>query len=481
MAIATINYNAGQLAAIDGIVKSLSYGNDGKACLQGAAGTGKTTTFKEILRRLQKERYGDERGVCIAAPTNKAVRVAKSMFASEGLSGVDFKTVHSLLGLMVEDSEGRKDLRKREIDQLRDIYHTIIFDEASQIGSELKTEIINECWGCNILGVGDQNQLPPIQKKKKQSKQEGCVASNEEPETKQSKFPFFDYFDASETFRLSEVMRQKDSPTGGIVDVAARAVESNRKNFDPRNYKEYFQQSADSEKGVWCFSVDNFYPVLAQAFGAAKEKGNYWDETRLICFHHKSIVQINQYVRCVLYGDTAKQTFFLPGEPLTCLSPVVREHWCEESEKMVREIIFPTSTELRVINAYPDIQKVELTKDYFLEYKCWRVLAQEPESQINKELCIICPSDADRYEEQLNYFKQSAINKRITWFSYYKLMSYFDDVRVGYGLTAYSSQGSTYKNVFVVCPDILNVRDQDVQRRSFYVALSRVTDKLIMC
>lgn len=63
--------------------------------LVGFAGTGKST----IVFQLVKVLVSQGKRVVLTAPTNKAVGVLQRMALENGVTGVDFFTIHQLLGL----------------------------------------------------------------------------------------------------------------------------------------------------------------------------------------------------------------------------------------------------------------------------------------------------------------------------------------------------------------------------------------------
>lgn len=160
-----------QVAAVDAL-KDKQYG-----CLIGAAGTGKTTVQKYLLKEvIYREDSGfeirhmmDGSGLNIAfvAFTGMAVQVMKSNLPA-WMHGC-CKTIHGLLEFEPEeyfnDKTGkdsrifmpqRNALRKLDIDFL-------LIDEASMVGLDLWMQILAALKPtCRIIMTGDLNQLPPI-------------------------------------------------------------------------------------------------------------------------------------------------------------------------------------------------------------------------------------------------------------------------------------------------------------------------------
>lgn len=455
----TFKFNEGQQKAIDEIGQSLESMSGVRRLLLGGAGTGKTTTFQQVLRDYQQalDNRGDDRPIAVVAPTNKAVKVAKKM-ATTG-SNLEFKTIHSLLGLSVSEKEGKKLLDKRETDGLND-YAAIIVDESSMINGDVSEQFFSECNSCdvNVIGVGDPNQLYPVGYKE---------------------MPFLNYFDSTETHRLTEVMRQKGSPAGLLVDFTRQAVEQKKKRFDPRNYPEYIKDL--DNKGTWLLEGNEFYQFFVQAVSKCVSSAD-WDKTRFIAFHHKSIEQVNHWLRLALYGDHAEKEAFLPGEPIIALSPVQRSFWDNENGRIVKNIILPTASEGIVENAVKVRDSVRIDSNNY-SYDIWLVATRVEEDGMHNvhQLRIIDQQSSIEYKKDLERLKKRALEDKSAWKRYYELKGFVDNCRVGYGLTVYSSQGSTFENVFIPGNDLMAVRDNDSRCRAWYVACSRASEKIILC
>lgn len=124
--------------------------------LGGGPGTGKTFTLALIIRAML-ERFGPD-SVAVAAPTGKAaVRITEAM-QSYGI-GIRASTVHSLLGLGVQD--GEYSFMYGKSNQLP--YKFVAIDESSMLDTDIMAALISARGkGAIMLFVGDVNQLPPV-------------------------------------------------------------------------------------------------------------------------------------------------------------------------------------------------------------------------------------------------------------------------------------------------------------------------------
>ena len=159
----------------------------GKDCvLIGAAGTGKTTCQKAVTQALissghagtlsaagHKHLSSGTPGIVICAYTRRAVANIRRNVSTE-LQG-NCITIHKLLEYQpvyyeVTDPETGKDRTTMRFEATRNAANTlppsiktIIFEEASMIGTDLHQEVINACpHSPQIIYLGDIQQLPPV-------------------------------------------------------------------------------------------------------------------------------------------------------------------------------------------------------------------------------------------------------------------------------------------------------------------------------
>ncbi len=133
------------------------------AILSGAAGTGKTTVIKAILKAIQFSSNNTEKCLLLA-PTGKA---SDRMRESTQGAGVDTMTIHQFLaqrGWLNPNFTMKPSGGKRETNVT-----TYIIDETSMIDLELMSTLfraIHWDYVIRVIFVGDPNQLPPIGKGK---------------------------------------------------------------------------------------------------------------------------------------------------------------------------------------------------------------------------------------------------------------------------------------------------------------------------
>lgn len=179
---AAVTFNAEQLQAIAYAASGTSF------CLIGAAGSGKTTTVREIVRqtllRTAALQVGEAQleSIALVAFTNRAVnnlRAACEGIAEEALRLRALRccsTVHKLTHFAphhyeypARDSKGNDVLRTtmrfeptfragNTLDHIR----VVVVDEASMLGLSLYKQLTEACPNALFVFIGDLNQLRPV-------------------------------------------------------------------------------------------------------------------------------------------------------------------------------------------------------------------------------------------------------------------------------------------------------------------------------
>lgn len=165
-----IEYDESQLAALAGLRKQ-KYG-----CLIGAAGTGKTTTVKQLIRELE-EQYGsitDKSSLvsaCFSSFTGRAVQMLKRALPESYHPLAS--TIHALLGYMPMEEEffdeklqeyrSRRVFRPTFTAANKLPYRIFIVDEAGTVPIHLWNELLAaSVEDARFILIGDINQLPPV-------------------------------------------------------------------------------------------------------------------------------------------------------------------------------------------------------------------------------------------------------------------------------------------------------------------------------
>ncbi len=170
--------NTEQLSAVDLALQGQSF------CLIGAAGTGKTTTTREIITRVQRANHclpipDNSRmlvkgapGIVIVGFTNKAVNNIRKGLPAH-LQG-HCMTIHKLIEFgpvfyEIDTDEGSRNTMRFEPmrNRLNKLPHisVLIVEEASMVGTDLWADLmaaLPNAQKTQVIMLGDLNQIPPV-------------------------------------------------------------------------------------------------------------------------------------------------------------------------------------------------------------------------------------------------------------------------------------------------------------------------------
>lgn len=153
-------------------LRAIKYAEEGQSfCLIGAAGTGKTTTSKEIVRAIVRRLGSDSTYlISVVAFTNRAVRVIKRAIGEDG--GKDYcSTIHKCLGYHPEtfeivDSEGMLKISMRFVPTFNKDNplqtRICIVEESSMVDVRLFKKLRDAMPEATFIFLGDLNQLKPV-------------------------------------------------------------------------------------------------------------------------------------------------------------------------------------------------------------------------------------------------------------------------------------------------------------------------------
>ena len=410
-------FNERQLLAIQALSDFLDSDRN-FFCLSGSAGTGKTTIIKEVLKNRS--------GVIVSAPTHKAKRVISKA------TGLEAITIHSALCL--SPNMELKDFDKNNIifdtkSVMAPIpYKVLVIDEASMLNKDL-VGFIKMLKGKKVIFIGDHKQLPPVKET------ESLVFLDKE----------------IEQFRLEKIERQSEGST--IIDVCNQVLSGDYDFKESKNVKIFSNPMSFGEE-----------IVSRTRFG---ENPDY----RILCFTNKCCSQWNNYVRGMVIGDY--KTKLVVGEWLVCQKTV--RDVCENSTDYKIETI--DDCEIHGLKGY-DCR----LSDGWGNYTSIFVLKNESYKDF---------LDQERKMRRNALDAKSGQQRGFLWRLYYKFTNsvsvlgvindaygnklYDADFDYIYAQTVHKSQGSTYKEVFIIKSDIMACQDR---MSIMYVACSRPSETL---
>jgi hypothetical protein len=376
--------------------------------LVGFAGTGKST----IVFQLVKVLVSQGKRVVLTAPTNKAVGVLQRMALENGVTGVDFFTIHQLLGLGMVSRGNEKVLAPTGTSYIG-LFDVVFIDECSMIGEQLwhwieEASKRTSTWHpLKMILMGDPAQLNPVN--------EGRSPA----------------FNITNKAVLTQVVRQgTDSPLLEFITACRYAVTKSKAPFEP--FAKYLPDKSNGSLLVKRRSL------LKYAF--KKISGEFTqnpDCFRILSWTNAQVDYYNQQIRNHLYGKAT--TRFIPGERLITRDPVLAPDG--------KTIILSTSTEFTV---------QEFSEDRYSNYKAWR-LKVATDDGVSRQIYALHEDEQKRFDVEARRLMAIAKRNPFLWRDYYHHLEQFANVRNCFAITVHNSQGST----FLEC----GVDGQDLSKR----------------
>ena len=439
------------------LIKVWLKGDKNLFTLAGAAGTGKST----IVKKLLDDYHG---GVCVSAPTHKAVKVISNLTDKDG------KTIQSLCGLrpdvdLENFSPNEPQFAPIAVPKIND-YNFIIFDEASMLNAELfklvASLVVNT--RTKILFLGDPYQLPPV------GEDISVVFTDE----------------SIEKFTLTKVERQNDgNPLMPIYD----ALRSDMSIADG-GYKRTTNINENGEGVVFTVDKSKFRELIFEKFTSEEYVRDY-DYIKGLAWKNETVMAANKIIRTKLFGN--KTDIVEVGDVLMGYRTI--------SNERQNYIIIQNSADYRVVKKFP----IEENEYGILGY---RVKLREDLARGKfkfDDVFIIDSSNHNNlhlYAQMHDFFRDMAKENKKAWVKYYSfrrnnlLMVDIDkhingtprnrqdcikkDITYGFFITTHKAQGSTYINCAVIESDINDNWNVVERNKLRYVAMSRPSKSCIM-
>lgn len=402
------------------------------AILEGAAGTGKTT----IVRHLVKDLVGCD--PLYTAPTNEACKQLETVLPNGSL----IKTTYSALGFHFNSNSEVKNLdRHGGLPPILNDINLLIIDECSMVGKKL-LEAIEET-GKKTLFIGHRSQLPEVvQNLSAFDDCESVVFKQEYP-----------------IYTLTTPERNK----GELFTFISSLEEIIYKQ--PRAFKSTYSKTLD-------YLVD-----YIDSKEGKKELLN--EETKVICWSNAEVDKFNSYIRKSVFNSKELPAFVL-RDKILFTDPV---QFVEPLTGLTKSKIMNFTGSDKVVtfsaNTKAIVRKVSQTS--VLHIPCWE-LEVEVASGVRpliyvaidpKQLAML---DAGLKHECYSYSGKQAREKAFR--RYHFLMGLFAKVKHSYAITTHRSQGMTIPNVFVSWNDIRKCQNVYMKHKLLYVAASRARDSL---
>ena len=426
-----------QQAAYD-TLRSFAKANSGAsmAVLTGYAGTGKTTLVGKLTDELNSSLH-----IAVCAPTNKAVKVLREKITA---SGVEFATLHSLLGLrMKENDDGQMDVRREGSSSLHE-YNLVVVDECSMISPDLFQMILSGKRNARVLFVGDPAQLPPV------------------GEAMES--PVFSMVDLRAP--LSEVVRQARGNPIIELSMAIRKSMGENRVMSPAEITAALPPSGQGVPA--CVTYGGEATAIQWALAEIEAKR----ECRIIAFTNAQVQQYNFQIHNALHGFDS--WLFVSGQKL-----MMQEAGEARTGGSVKPVPLHTSEELDVLSVeqephprYPNIQARRLTlmRDDGAEVQGY--VPEDPgalQREISDKFAEWRALTAEGRAGNIEAREKAKLASQQAW----GMKKAFLPLRHTYAITAHKSQGSTFDTVLVDYTNLCRMRSAYELNRALYVAITR--------
>lgn len=432
--------NQGQRDIFEAVKEAL--GKPGsRLCINGPAGTGKTTLTKFIVEYAVKSGI---LGIVLAAPTHTAKRILSQSV------GMQAETIHSLMKINPNTYEENQIFEQREMPDMSKV-NVLICDEASFYDRKLFDIILNTVpsW-CIILAFGDDAQLRP-------------VAPGDLGNTNPPLSPFFTD-PRFKQYGLTEVMRS-NAP---IITVAT----------DIRQGKWIYPLEIDGQ-GVYEHAGDNgLKSMLIKFFSNVKTADDLY-ENRIFAYTNKSVEKLNQIVRKHLYKATE---YFLKDEVIVMQEPLLVELNFEG--KTFKEVIFNNGENVRINRIFPaqfPLSARNVDANVTINYFRLDVVSIDEENEGTKATINVI---ADPNEQQkLEFFlaKTAGAYKsgqvKAYWKDFWAVRNKFSKVKALPARTIHKAQGCSVDNSYLYTP-CMHVADTDLALQLLYVGATRARHNL---
>jgi len=434
------NLNAGQEKCIRYIFDTLDKGDRVVATLSGPAGTGKTFVIN-----------------CIKPHLPWVVSLAFTNSAAQLIGG---STIHSFFKMTPLDPDAPIVEFSNEL-SFDGIVKTIIIDECSMIPNSLIKNIMAVCEhkGVNLICVGDEYQLPPVNNDALDEESNEC-----ENEVNICFSP--KYFTQ---LKLTEIVRQaKDS---SIIEVSS-----------------YFRQY-DTIPDWDSIATARMWLDKRQVCNVTRSKWKdiekYWNtDTVILGYTNSAVMQMNCLINNEIHQDN---NLFHPNDTIVLKTPIyyIAEKFKDKDGKEhVKFGSLSNGSELQILDAKKYVHEIRTLKVKKKYLNCYKVSVM-----IGGEIRTKLLLDYDSYPEynrvRNEYLKEwkkgnTELTKELWMSSGLKgiIRAYHT-----YASTIHLSQGKTYANVMLMTSTLYGrkqANDINMHNRLAYVACTRPKQKLFL-
>lgn len=534
-----IKLSNSQQKILDSLNQFIKSNIDNELLLIGYAGTGKTTLITKFINDLIDKKICNR--IVIAAPTHKAVNIAKSkLFSSSNQltlsSNIDIMTIHRLLNYQnYIDTNGETFFAKSAADTNWSIYDLVVVDESSMLSNQIINDIITEInkplnKKLKVIYVGDPAQLPPVNQ------------SDSKIFNRKIKKLTLDEIIRTNCFKIMELSNahRKWIETNNDNDIPILTdYQSDKIIIYPNDkYEEWLN------KFITITKLNNKNLLNVKIENKKLDNFDNLDNNIILTWTNKKSNKYNQYVREKLFNKKDLDRYEL-GEILIFndfYRLIIEQDNPENIEtKITNKIItFYTSEQVKLCKIKQDKYKFEKLKNlknkeipenisdkfikkissinkklnnievdvYFMNIQKISDLKANSVA-LEYDILSIHYNSEQIYKKLIEYFEEemiklkndcytlvqniknvnnmikcdflSIIDKKINriWKEWQtNVIDKFAQLNYGYAITVHKSQGSTFKNVFIDISDIFDNLDIKETLKCLYTAITRSSNSL---
>lgn len=395
-------------------------------CLVGPAGTGKTTTFVEIIKAVPQNK-----SICLAAPTHKAVKVIRRMALEAGISDrVEIRTIHSCLGLKMTTEEDKEILVENPYAE-RTYYDMVFVDECSMLDEIIIMYMLQDKHTDKYIFVGDDYQVCPV------NSESGEIS------------PVFTEVDRRDD--LTEIVRQAEG--NPIIQLATDFRKAQDDHFS--GWPKINQNITDEGYGVYVMPSWEWMNKLITEVKHGIEIGD-GDHARAVAYTNDMVDTINDRVRKAIYGDDVEP--YVEGEILVADGAMENK--------------YANNEELRVLCAEDDIDD-----KYDLPCVLLKLVSLDTEMIIHVK--VLLKEHEQAFQNKLSIMAEKAKVSKSLWRDFWELKKHFAMFKYSHCSTIHKSQGSTYNQTFFYSPDVFHRGASLEMKQLCYTAITRSRHKTI--
>lgn len=405
------------------------------AVLEGFAGTGKTTVVGRLLNGIAMSLR-----VAVAAPTNKALAVLESKVSAYAMADVEFKSIHSFLGMRLKELDDGSQLCEVEGRATLHEYDLAIIDECSMISAAMFEQILRAKRTCRVLFVGDPAQLPPVEDKGANSPVFSMVGSK---------------------YRLTEVIRQaRDNPIIALSMATRAAIDAGRR-MGVADVVAALPSTTPCAAGVVAGGEESIVASIVREAGAGRQ-------CRALAWRNATVNRINARTHALLYPKDVLR--FSPGEAVIAQNEFksVGEAAFQEKRIFNSEEMTVESSE-QCIHAGVSATRLVLRRD---DGSTVLAYVADDDSGLQRQVSALFAHYRAASEKHGRHSFQAKNASSTAW----SLRKQFAPLRHTYAMTAHKSQGSTFGTVLVHWDDLMGQRSDFEFNRMFYVAITRAAN-----